>query len=261
MENNQSQHVQKWTNSGTGTNRSTLPQLVVEASKGMKLMYVKDLRKQFTALLAKLKVVLGLSSEMMPTGEEIEVMLNYALDNWYNQTIEEIELAVICNMNHENETYVDCYGKLSIKFLTDCLYHYRETKRKAILDHKRREESMKSRTHDVEPDEVVNFKLWDGLCKFVREQGRIPEIWDWTRCYDHLEAENGEGWLSIDEKLQIYAEQTAIFEAKQQKSKQQAQTVAELREITDSDSERAIKIACKRFVVERELRKHLPESN
>ena len=73
----------------------------------MKLMYVKDLRKQFTALLAKLKVVLGLSSEMMPTGEEIEVMLNYALDNWYNQTIEEIELAVICNMNHENETYVN----------------------------------------------------------------------------------------------------------------------------------------------------------
>ena len=86
---------------------STLPQLVVEASKGVKLMYVKDLRKQFTSLLAKLKVLMGLSSEMMPTGEEIEVMLNYAIDNWYNQTIEEIELAVICNMNHENATYRD----------------------------------------------------------------------------------------------------------------------------------------------------------
>ena len=221
----------------------------------MKLMYVKDLRKQLTALLAKLKVLMGLSSEMMPTGEEIEVMLNYALDNWYNQTIEEIELAVICNMKHENETYVDCYGKLSIKFLTDCLYHYRETKRKAILDHKRREESMKSRTHDVEPGEVVNFKLWDGLCKFVREQGRLPEIWDWTRSYAHLEAENGEDWMPIEEKKKIHAEQTAIFEAKMKRRKQQAQTVSELREIAETDQEKAIQIACKRFIVEREIEK------
>ena len=224
-------------------------------------MYVKDLRTKWKQLVAKINILLGGTDQTLPTTEELEVMINYAQDNWYNFGLSDIELAVNANISRKTEEYVEYYGKVSVGYLQSCISNYHDVKRKAILEYKRREESEKTRTHEKEPDEVVNFKLWDGLCKFVREQGRIPEIWDWTRCYDHLEAENGEGWLSIDEKRQIYAEQTAMFEAKQQKSKQQAQTVAELREITDSDSERAIQIACKRFVVERELRKYLPESN
>ena len=253
MESKQNLPVQKWTNSEIGTTQLTLQQRVVEASKGVHIIYVKNIRQQFTALLAKFKVMLGLSADMMPTSEEIEVMLNYAQDHWFKVTLEEVELAVITNINHENETYVEAYGKLSIKYINDCLFSYKETKRKAILEYKRREESVRTHTHDREPDEIVNFKLWDGLCKFVREYSRLPEIWDWTRCYEHLEAEKGDGWLSPKEKLEIYNNQKAIIEAKQQKMKQQAQTVAELRELADADTERAIKIACKRFVVEREL--------
>lgn len=218
-------------------------------------MYVKDLRTQWKQMVAKMNILLGGNEQNMPTFDELDVMINYALDNWYGLTIPEIELAVQANISRKTEEFVQFFGKISVNYLQSCISNYQETKRKAILEAKRREESLKTRTHNIEPDEVVNYKLWEGLCKFVEEQGRIPDIWDWTRCYEHLEAENGQDWISLDEKKHIYEEQRAIFQAKQNKDKQRAQTVEEIREIMDVDAERQIKIACKRYILERELRK------
>lgn len=230
---------------------------MVEASKGVKIIYHKNLRQSLTALLAKLKVLLGLSADMMPTPEEIEVMLNYAQDHWYNNTLEEIELAVVTNINHQNETYVEAYGKLSIKYLTDCLFAYKETKRKAILDAKRREEAMKPRRHPDEPDHITNGKLWAGLVQFTVENQKIPQFWDWARCYDHLESEKGADWLK-GEKQKIYDEMLEIVLKQNEKAKRQATTLDELREVQDADIEAQTKLACKRFIVERELKQFIP---
>lgn len=227
---------------------------VVVASKEVKLMYAKDLRTQWKQLVSKINILLGGNELNMPTFEELDVMINYALDNWYNLSLNEIELAVQANISRKTHEFVQFYGKISVSYLQACISNYHEVKRKAILEAKRKEESLKTRTHNTEPDEVVNYKLWEGLCKFVEQQGRIPEIWDWTRCYEHLETEKGQDWIGIEEKKHIHAEQTAKFQASQNKDKQRAQTVEEIREIMDVDAERQIVIACKRFIVERELR-------
>lgn len=218
-------------------------------------MYVKDLRTQWKQLIARINILLGGTDSTLPTHDELDVMINFALDNWYKLSLTEIELAVNANISRKTEDYVQFYGKVSISYLQSCIANYHEVKRKAMLEAKRREESEKTRTHNTEPDEVVNFKLWDGLCKFVKEYGRIPDIWDWTRCYDHLEAENGQDWISLDEKKQIYEKQKRLYEARQSADMKNAQTVEEIREIMDVDAERQIKIACKRFIVERELRR------
>ena len=253
MESKQNLPVQKWTNSEIGTTQLTLPQRVIQASSGVKIIYIENLRQQFTALLAKFKVMLGLSADMMPTSEEIEVMLNYAQDHWFKSTLEEVELAVVTNLNHENETYVEAYGKLSIKYINDCLFAYKETKRKAILDHKRREEAMKPRTHPEEPDHIRNAKLWAGLVQFTVQNNRIPDLWDWFRCYDHLEAEKGKDWIPLEEKKQIWQDQYDIITRKIDKAKKEAPTLSELRELSDSDLNNQVKNACQRFIVEREL--------
>lgn len=190
---------------------------------------------------------------MMPTAEEIEVMLNYAQDNWYKSTLEEIELAVVTNLNHENETYVEAYGKLSIKYLNDCLFAYKETKRKAILDHRRREEAMKPRTHQKEPDHITNAKLWAGLVQFTVANNRIPDLWDWYRCYDHLQSEKGEGWISLEEKKRIYQEQSDIILKSVEKAKKESTTLAEFRDLQDVDMKQHIKNACQKYIVHREL--------
>ncbi len=216
-------------------------------------MYVKDIRYEWKKLLAKLNILLGGSNENLPSNEELEVMLNYALDNWYKLTLQEIELAVVANISHKTDEVVKFFGKISVSYLQSCITNYETVRRKAILDHKRREEAMKPRTHPEEPDHIRNAKLWAGLVQFTVQNNRIPDLWDWFRCYDHLEAEKGKDWIPLEEKKQIWQDQYDIITRKIDKAKKEATTLSELRELSDSDLNNQVKNACQRFIVEREL--------
>lgn len=216
-------------------------------------MYVKDIRYEWKKLLAKLNILLGGSNENLPSNEELEVMLNYALDNWYKLTLQEIELAVVANISHKTDEVVKFFGKISVSYLQSCITNYETVRRKAILDHKRMEEAMKPRTHPEEPDHIRNAKLWAGLVQFTVQNNRIPDLWDWFRCYDHLEAEKGKDWIPLEEKKQIWQDQYDIITRKIDKAKKEATTLSELRELSDSDLNNQVKNACQRFIVEREL--------
>lgn len=216
-------------------------------------MYVKDIRSEWKKLLAKLNILLGGSNENLPSNEELEVMLNYALDNWYKLTLQEIELAVVANISHKTDEVVKFFGKISVSYLQSCITNYETVRRKAILDHKRREEAMKPRTHPEEPDHIRNAKLWAGLVQFTVQNNRIPDLWDWFRCYDHLEAEKGKDWIPLEEKKRIWQDQYDIITRKIDKAKKEATTLSELRELSDSDLNNQVKNACQRFIVEREL--------
>lgn len=216
-------------------------------------MYVKDIRSEWKKLLAKLNILLGGSNENLPSNEELEVMLNYALDNWYKLTLQEIELAVVANISHKTDEVVKFFGKISVSYLQSCITNYETVRRKAILDHKRREEAMKPRTPPEEPDHIRNAKLWAGLVQFTVQNNRIPDLWDWFRCYDHLEEEKGKDWIPLEEKKQIWQDQYDIITRKIDKAKKEATTLSELRELSDSDLNNQVKNACQRFIVEREL--------
>lgn len=163
-----------WTPSETGLKTHDFTEKVVLATKEVKLMYVKDIRSEWKKLLAKLNILLGGSNENLPSNEELEVMLNYALDNWYKLTLQEIELAVVANISHKTDEVVKFFGKISVSYLQSCITNYETVRRKAILDHKRREEAMKPRTHPEEPDHVRNAKLWAGLVQFTVKNNRSP---------------------------------------------------------------------------------------
>lgn len=242
-----------WTPSETGLKTHDFTEKVVLATKEVKLMYVKDIRSEWKKLLAKLNILLGGSNENLPSNEELEVMLNYALDNWYKLTLQEIELAVVANISHKTEEHVKFFGKISVSYLQSCITNYEAVRRKAVLDHKRREEAMKPRTHPEEPDHIRNAKLWAGLVQFTVQNNRIPDLWDWFRCYDHLEAEKGKDWITLEEKKQIWQDQYDIITRKIDKAKKEATTLSELRELTDSDLNNQVKNACQRFIVEREV--------
>ena len=242
-----------WTPSEIGLKTHDFTEKVVLATKEIKLMYVKDIRSEWKKLLAKLNILLGGSNENLPSNEELEVMLNYALDNWYKLTLQEIELAVVANISHKTDEVVKFFGKISVSYLQSCITNYETVRRKAILDHKRREEAMKPRTHPEEPDHIRNAKLWAGLVQFTVQNNRIPDLWDWFRCYDHLEAEKGKDWIPLEEKKRIWQDQYDIITRKIDKAKKEATTLSELRELSDSDLNNQVKNACQRFIVEREL--------
>lgn len=242
-----------WTPSEIGLKTHDFTEKVVLATKEIKLMYVKDIRSEWKKLLAKLNILLGGSNENLPSNEELEVMLNYALDNWYKLTLQEIELAVVANISHKTDEVVKFFGKISVSYLQSCITNYETVRRKAILDHKRREEAMKPRTPPEEPDHIRNAKLWAGLVQFTVQNNRIPDLWDWFRCYDHLEAEKGKDWIPLEEKKRIWQDQYDIITRKIDKAKKEATTLSELRELSDSDLNNQVKNACQRFIVEREL--------
>lgn len=246
-----------WTLSEIGLKTPDFTEKVVMATKEVKLMYVKDIRSEWKKLLAKINILLGGTTENLPSNEELEVMLNYALDNWYKYTLQEIELAVNANISHKTEEHIKFFGKISVSYLQSCITNYETVRRKAILDHKRREEAMKPRTNPKEPDYIRNAKLWAGLVQFTVEHNRIPDLWDWYCCYDHLIEEKGEGWLTLEEKNRIYQEQSDILLKSVEKAKKQATTLAEFRDLQDVDMKQQIVNACQKFVVQRELKQFI----
>lgn len=245
-----------WTPSETGSQTLDFTQMVVLATKETKLQYLKDIRTEWKKLLAKLNILLGGSNENLPSNEELEVMINYAMDNWFKLTLKEIELSVTANISHKTDEHVKFFGKISVSYIQSCITNYETVRRKAILDAKRREEAMKPHRQKDEPDHITNGKLWAGLVQFVVQNQKIPQFWDWARCFDHLESEKGEGWLK-DEKQKIYNEMLEIVLKQNEKAKKQATTLDELREVQDADIESQTKLACKRFIVERELKQFI----
>ena len=241
----------------TGSKTPDFTERVVLATKDTKIIYVKDIRTAWKQMIAKLNILLGGTDQTLPTTEELELMINFAHDHWFKMSLTEIELAVTANISHKTDEVVKFFGKISVSYLQSCITNYEAVRRKAILDAKRREEAMKPRTHPEEPDHIRNAKLWAGLVQFTVQNNRIPDLWDWFRCYDHLEAEKGKDWITLEEKKQIWQDQYDIITRKIDKAKKEATTLSELRELTDSDLNNQVKNACQRFIVEREVAKFI----
>ena len=237
----------------TGSKTPDFTERVVLATKDTKIIYVKDIRTAWKQMIAKLNILLGGTDQTLPTTEELELMINFAHDHWFKMSLTEIELAVTANISHKTDEVVKFFGKISVSYLQSCITNYEAVRRKAILDAKRREEAMKPRTHPEEPDHIRNAKLWAGLVQFTVQNNRIPDLWDWFRCYDHLEAEKGKDWITLEEKKKIWQDQYDIITRKIDKAKKEATTLSELRELSDSDLNNQVKNACQRFIVEREL--------
>lgn len=248
MENNQSQHVQTWTNSKTGTGTLSVAKQIEQASNDVKLIYVKNIRQEFGQLLAKIKILLGVSSDMMPTSEEIEIMLNFALDNWHSYSLKEIELAVVTNINHQNHNHVECFGKISVKYLNDCLHEYRETKRRTMLELKRRADSERPRTLQ-QPDYIVNAKLYDGLVEFIRTQNRFPDFWDWNGVYHHMEAESLLNGITDTFKRELYNKVKDELTGDRINERMKSRSLGDLAGADSMNSEEKIKKECRRIII------------
>ena len=242
-----------WMATESGSKTPDFTERVVLATKDTKIIYVKDIRTAWKQLIAKLNILLGGTDQTLPTTEELELMINFAHDHWFKMSLTEIELAVTANISHKTEEHVKFFGKISVSYLQSCITNYEAVRRKAVLDHRRREEAMKPRRHPDEPDHITNAKLWAGLVQFTVQNNRIPDLWDWYRCYDHLEAEKGEGWISLEEKKRIYQEQSDIILKSVEKAKKESTTLAEFRDLQDVDMKQQIKNACQKYIIHREL--------
>lgn len=237
----------------TGT---TLPMLsfteqVIQASKETKLLYEKDLRTRFKQLISKINILLGGSIDNLPAGEEMEVILNYALDNWYKLSINEIELAVNANISRKTEEFVQFYGKVSVAYIQSCITNYQFVKQRAILDHNRKKASETPKTFNDTPDYIINEKLYDGMIQFIQDQKKIPMLWDWFRVYDHMTEAGLLSHITVEWKRNLWDQVKQEMSKKQTEEKLMAQSVKDIRDAETIGQDEEIKRECiRRTVIE-----------
>lgn len=212
----------------------------------MKILYEKDLRTKFKQLFAKINILLGGNIETLPKDEEMEVMLNYALDNWSGMTLTEIEMAVNANISRKTADFVQYFGKISVSYLQSCIVNYQEVKRKAILDEKRRQDSERPKTLN-EPDYIVNSKLYDGLVQFIQSQGKFPDYWDFGRVYEHMKENNLLIEWSLGRKKEEFERVKEALSKWKTESKIMAGSISQRNEAEGIDDHKKIIAECQRL--------------
>jgi hypothetical protein len=235
----------------TGTTSPTLSwnQQVVQASEQTKLLYESDLRTKFKQLVSKINILLGGTVENLPVGEEMEVMLNYALDNWYKLSINEIELAVHANLNRKTGEFVQFFGKISVAYIQSCIVNYQEVKQRAILEERRKKASQTFTALPDTPDYIINEKLYDGLIDYVKTQKAIPQFWDWWRVYDHMTEKGMLSHLTVEWKRDLWEQVKTDLAKVKTETKLQAQSVKEIRDAETIGQDDEIKRECIRRTV------------
>jgi len=124
-------------------------------------MYFKDFRTVWKQLIMRINILLGGTDATLPTSEELEVMINYAQNNWHNLSLSDIELAVNANISRKTNEYIQFFGKVSVNYLQSCISGYQDVKQKAILEFQRKQLPKAPEVMD-EPDHVINLRLFEG---------------------------------------------------------------------------------------------------
>ena len=247
MEERQENSVCKATEIGSPT--PDFNQRVVLATREPKLLYVKDIRTAWKQLIAKINILLGGTDQTLPTTEELEIMIKFALDNWYGLSLSDIELSVNANISRKTEEFIQFYGKVSVSYLQSCISNYQDVRRKAILDHNRRQESEKPRAIQ-EPEYITNAKLYDGLNDFIRTQKRFPEFWDWNGVYKHMEDNHLIDHISNDHKKWVYEEVKAELTGDRITKRMEARTLGDMAGADGLNAKDRIRKECRRRIIE-----------
>ena len=232
----------------TSSQRPDPQQRILQAVGQTKILYETDLRNKMKLMISKCHILLGAPVDSLPSTEELEVMLNYALDNWARLTLAEIELAVEYNINQETGEFVPFYGKLSVAYISSCIRNFFDIKRRVVKTHEFNKQAMRSNTQN-DPDYIVNSKLYDGLVDFVRDQGYFPQYWDFGSVHAHMTTNGLIAPWSNDQKRKVFDAVKASFIAQKTKAKVMASTLQDFRDADSFDDDSKVKAECRKIQV------------
>lgn len=238
----------------------TTNEQIAIAAKGEKLMYLSAFREKFISLLARINARLGGKPENLPSDEVLELMISHAKQNWGMFTIEEIELSVILNIEFKYNEHIQFFGNLSVQYISTCLYKYNQLRGKALFSERQRHDALaQPQTHLS--DEENNELLYDGMVKFVNEQHRLPEFWNFTAVFYHMQDTGKlDHWDNL-RKADLRSQVEAEMNANRQRNRKLAISLDERRANTGEVPEEDIREECRKRVVLAELTKLLEIKN
>jgi len=153
---------------------------------GDKIIVAKDLRKNYLEIMGRISVLMNAPLKLLPQGDQLNIFLGHAIKHWGQWTLEEIELAVISNIENRNASKVEFFGTISIQFLADCLFQYQETRRKAILNDKAKVLPQRAEDNSAEAIFERNKAIWNGLLLSAKDNWEIPKFAGWSAAFNYL---------------------------------------------------------------------------
>lgn len=153
---------------------------------GDKIIVAKDLRKNYLEIMGRISLLMNAPIKLLPQGDQLNIFLGHAIKHWGQWTLEEIELAVISNIENRNASKVEFFGTISIQFLADCLFQYQETRRKAVLSDKAKVLPLTTEDNSAEAIYERNRAIWNGLLLAAKDNWEIPKFAGWSAAFNFL---------------------------------------------------------------------------
>lgn len=224
---------------------------IIEASQQIKIRDQEHLSTKFAQLLSRLIVLLGCQ---LPSSQQFMLMLEFASEKWSKYSISEIELAVKSNLSRELEVKVDFHGHITVEFLSDCLFHYQNLKRKHVLKSKELEDAIQKNLIEQAP--ITGEILWQKAIEFTTENQSTPLFWPWSKTWEYLLENNLLQEFDLKKRKEIFNMLSEQIKESVRLKKLDAVPM-DITRIEAEGSLESIQEACRKHVITKLLRKHL----
>lgn len=126
-----------------------------------------------------------------PSREQLKSLVTFLHRNYGNLSIESIEYAFEMALTGALRVEVEHYQSFDKKYISKVLNAYQEHQRaiikKASDEAQKMERELKEK-HYKERRETPEFQaqMYNGAVNYIRENGELPEVYDWLSCYKHM---------------------------------------------------------------------------
>ena len=157
-----------------------------------------DFKELKLVIYAGCKNYLGIST--LPDQYDLKKISEFIFTYFKDLTAHEIDKALSMYASGVISVYTQCYGVLSLKFLSEVLHEYR-SQRKSWKDFELRKANNQKLLNVGEVDVIEKGKnLYNWIVNYVKENSIIPDSYGYDEVYFYLEKEKIIE-LSHDDKL------------------------------------------------------------
>ncbi len=129
-----------------------------------------------------------------PNNEQLKSLVMFLRRNYGNLSIESIEYAFEMALTASLPVEVEHYQSFDKKYISKVLNAYQKHQRSVIKktsDEAQKMEREIKEKHYKERRETPEFQsqMYNGVVNYIRENGELPEVYDWLSCYKHMNRE------------------------------------------------------------------------
>lgn len=137
-----------------------------------------DVIKYLTASIGKSCILLSIP---LPDDINLHLICETIANAYGYSTYIEVYKAIEMNVTGKLDVKTQCYGKITVEYISDCLVNY-ETFRNNVI---KKMNDKKQKLSEPPREEIVPEVMFNCLKEWHKKYNELPQYWDWACAYIH----------------------------------------------------------------------------